>query len=153
QLVLLQKTLLNIEGLGRQLYPELDLWTTAKPFMEKWMKEQIGPRALLARLRRNLGPYSEEMPELPLLAYRVLQGLDRQTLPIRWRSEEMERLHLEIRNHHARIRDLIVGGSFVLSGTLILLIGPGPFLPPSAYQAIALAIITFGSGLLAMRWY
>ena len=51
QLVLLQKTLLNIEGLGRQLDPELDLWNTAKPFLERWMNEQIGWRALVNNLR------------------------------------------------------------------------------------------------------
>ncbi|MCU0836928.1 MAG: ubiquinone biosynthesis regulatory protein kinase UbiB, partial [Chromatiaceae bacterium] len=56
QLVLLQKTLLNIEGMGRQLYPQLDLWTTAKPFMERWMKQQFGARAFVKRVQRNLGP-------------------------------------------------------------------------------------------------
>ena len=54
QLVLLQKTLLSIEGLGRQIYPDLDLWQTAKPFLEKWMKKQSSPRALLQTLRRKL---------------------------------------------------------------------------------------------------
>lgn len=145
QLVLLQKTLLNIEGLGRQLYPELDLWTTAKPFMERWMKEQIGPRALLARLRRNLGPYSEELPELPLLAYRVLQGLDRQTLTLRWRSEELQRLLLEVRQHHARTQTLIAGGGLILGGTLLLIGGPGPWLAPFAVQSLALILIGLGA--------
>ena len=145
QLVLLQKTLLNIEGLGRQLYPELDLWTTAKPFMERWMKEQIGPRALLARLKRNLGPYSEEIPELPLLAYRVLLGLDRQTLTLRWRAEELERLRLEVRQHHARVQSLIAGSGLVLGGTLLLIVGPGPWLAPLAAQTLALILIGLGA--------
>ena len=152
QLVLLQKTLLNIEGLGRQLYPELDLWTTAKPFMERWMKEQIGPRALLARLKRNLGPYSEEIPELPLLAYRVLQGLERQTLPLRWRSEELERLRLEIRQHQARVQALLTGGSMILGGILVLIGGPGPWLTPFAAQTLALILIGLGALLLVSRW-
>ena len=152
QLVLLQKTLLNIEGLGRQLYPELDLWTTAKPFMERWMKEQIGPRALLARLKRNLGPYSEEIPELPLLAYRVLQGLDRQTLTLRWRSEELERLRLEVRQHHARLRNLLASGGMIISGTYFLALDPGSWLPPPVAQVIGLSLIGFATLLLAMRW-
>ena len=152
QLVLLQKTLLNIEGLGRQLYPELDLWTTAKPFMERWMKEQIGPRALLARLKRNLGPYSEEIPELPLLAYRVLQGLDRQTLTLRWRAEELERLRLEVRQHHARVRNLLVSGAMIISGTYLLALDPGSLLPPPVAQVIGLSLIGFATLLLAMRW-
>lgn len=67
QLVLLQKTLLAIEGLGRQLYPELDLWATAKPFLEKWLKEQIGPKAFFARLKENLPFFAEQLPHMPRL--------------------------------------------------------------------------------------
>ncbi|MCE3046266.1 ubiquinone biosynthesis regulatory protein kinase UbiB [Legionella sp. 16cNR16C] len=72
QLVLLQKTLLAIEGLGRQLYPELDLWATAKPFLEKWIKQQMGPRAFLQQLRDNLPFYAEQLPQLPRLMHEVL---------------------------------------------------------------------------------
>jgi ubiquinone biosynthesis protein len=67
QLVLLQKTLLNIEGLGRELDPELDLWHTAKPFLEKWMLEQIGPQALFQQLRNEAPRYAKLLPELPRL--------------------------------------------------------------------------------------
>jgi len=73
QLVLLQKTLLNIEGLGRQLDPDLDLWVTAKPFLERWMNEQIGWRGLLERLRNEAPRYAQLLPELPRLVHRVLQ--------------------------------------------------------------------------------
>jgi ubiquinone biosynthesis protein len=73
QLVLLQKTLLNIEGLGRQLDPELDLWVTAKPFLERWMNEQIGWRGLLERLKNEAPRYAQLLPELPRLLHRVLQ--------------------------------------------------------------------------------
>jgi len=73
QLVLLQKTLLNIEGLGRQLYPELDLWTTAKPFLERWMDELVGARAMLRSLRENLPYMIEKLPEMPALIYEALQ--------------------------------------------------------------------------------
>lgn len=72
QLVLLQKTLLAIEGLGRQLYPELDLWDTAKPFLEKWLKEQMGPRAFFRQLRENLPFFSEQLPHMPRLLHEVL---------------------------------------------------------------------------------
>jgi len=152
QLVLLQKTLLNIEGLGRQLYPELDLWTTAKPFMERWMKEQIGPRALLARLKKNLGPYSEELPELPLLAYRVLQGLDHQSLAIRWRSEELEMLRQELRNSHNRSRYHLVSTGLIACGTLILLFGPGHLLTLNSAMGLANVLILLGTILLIGHW-
>ena len=67
QLVLLQKTLLNIEGLGRQLDPNLDLWTTAKPFLEKWMLDQVGPQRFLTQLRAELPQYAQVLPALPRL--------------------------------------------------------------------------------------
>ena len=73
QLVLLQKTLLNIEGLGRQLDPELDLWSTAKPFLETWMIDQLGPKKLLDQLRNEAPRYAKLLPELPRLLVNFLQ--------------------------------------------------------------------------------
>ncbi|KTD57585.1 ubiquinone biosynthesis regulatory protein kinase UbiB [Legionella shakespearei] len=73
QLVLLQKTLLAIEGLGRQLYPNLDLWATAKPFLEKWLREQIGPKAFLNQLKQNLPFFAEQLPHMPKLIFDVLE--------------------------------------------------------------------------------
>ena len=75
QLVLLQKTLLNIEGLGRQLYPDLDLWTTAKPFLERWMADQVGARAMLRSLREDLPYLVEKLPEMPGLIYNASKRL------------------------------------------------------------------------------
>jgi ubiquinone biosynthesis protein len=72
QLVLLQKTLLNIEGLGRDLDPELDLWTTAKPFLERWMDEQLGWRGLVDHLQREAPRYAQLLPELPRLVHQAL---------------------------------------------------------------------------------
>ena len=72
QLVLLQKTLLNIEGLGRQLDPELDLWSTAKPFLERWMNEQIGPKRFLEQLRDQAPMYAKMLPMLPRLLHDYL---------------------------------------------------------------------------------
>ncbi|STX27567.1 ubiquinone biosynthesis protein [Legionella beliardensis] len=72
QLILLQKTLLAIEGLGRQLYPELDLWATAKPFLQNWLKEQLGPKAFIKRLRENVPFFVEQLPHMPRLLQEVL---------------------------------------------------------------------------------
>jgi ubiquinone biosynthesis protein len=83
QLVLLQKTLLNIEGLGRQLDPELDLWNTAKPFLERWMNDQIGWRGLVDRLKNEAPRYAQLLPELPRLLHQALQqprGVDARLL-------------------------------------------------------------------------
>ena len=74
QLVMLQKTLLNIEGLGRELDPDLDLWTTAKPFLENWMREQIGLKGLLRTLRNEAPRWATMLPQLPRLLHRTLAG-------------------------------------------------------------------------------
>ena len=73
QLVLLQKTLLYIEGLGRQLYPALDLWQTAKPFLENWVKEQMGVKAVFNKVKDNLPFWNEKLPEIPDLVYDYLK--------------------------------------------------------------------------------
>ena len=74
QLVLLQKTLLYIEGLGRQLYPQLDLWQTAKPFLENWVKEQMGIKAVFLKIKDNLPFWNEKLPEIPDLIYDYLKS-------------------------------------------------------------------------------
>jgi ubiquinone biosynthesis protein len=71
QLVLLQKTLLNIEGLGRQLYPDLDLWSTAQPYLERWMRERLGPKQLLSNLRAQM----EQLPHLANMTRDLLERL------------------------------------------------------------------------------
>jgi len=73
QLVLLQKTLLYIEGLGRQLYPQLDLWQTAKPFLENWVKEQMGVKAVFTKIKENIPFWNEKLPEIPDLIYDYLK--------------------------------------------------------------------------------
>jgi len=82
QLVLLQKTLLNVEGLGRQLDPDLDLWTTAKPFLERWMNEQVGWRGLLERLKNEAPRYAQLLPELPRLMHQALKHPRQQESPL-----------------------------------------------------------------------
>ena len=66
-LVLLQKTLLNVEGLGRQLYPDLDLWTTALPYLENWNKKRLNPFTLLGRIQENIPNWIDQLPQLPQL--------------------------------------------------------------------------------------
>jgi ubiquinone biosynthesis protein len=72
QLVMLQKTLLNIEGLGRDLDPDLDLWATAKPFLERWMSEQVGWRALARQVQEEAPFWANTLPQIPRLIHRVL---------------------------------------------------------------------------------
>jgi len=70
---LLQKTLLYIEGLGRQLYPQLDLWKTAKPFLEDWVKQQVGLPAVWRQVKENLPFWAEKLPQMPNLLHQYLE--------------------------------------------------------------------------------
>jgi ubiquinone biosynthesis protein len=109
QLVLLQKTLLNIEGLGRQLDPELDLWHTARPFLEKWMSDQIGPRKLLEQLRAEAPRYAKLLPQLPRLMHDYLENR-----PADHRRELLELLAAQKRTNRL-LQAIIYGGiGFVL---------------------------------------
>jgi len=84
QLVMLQKTLLNIEGLGRELDPDLDLWQTAKPFLEKWMGEQLGWRGLVKSLKNEAPHWATLVPQLPRLLHgRLSQPGDSETAQLR----------------------------------------------------------------------
>ncbi len=120
QLVLLQKTLLNIEGLGRQLYPDLDLWKTAKPFLERWMQNQVGARAFARNLRQQAPRILELTPELPLMAHSVLKQLQQGTLQLNTRPAELHQLRREIRNSSRRTVGAIAGSTLILSAVLIL---------------------------------
>lgn len=91
QLVLLQKTLLTVEGLGRQLYPDLDLWHTAKPFLEKWMAQHFGPKALLYTLRNKFPVWSAKMPELPEAVYDILRFWQNETHYLSYRHSPLHR--------------------------------------------------------------
>ncbi len=110
QLVLLQKTLLNIEGLGRELDPDLDLWSTAKPFLEKWMLEQVGPEKLLAQLKAEAPTYAKLLPALPRL---LTQYLKQQ--PEAGRRELMELL-AEQKRTNKLLQGIIYGGIGFLLG-------------------------------------
>jgi ubiquinone biosynthesis protein len=120
QLVLLQKTLLNVEGLGRQLYPDLDLWQTAKPFLERWMSEQLGTRAFFKRMRHNLPVWSEKLPELPSLMHDFFQKANKGKLEVRWRSDELENIRREIKQANQRTVAAVAGGALLVSAAVLL---------------------------------
>ena len=119
QLVLLQKTLLQVEGLGRQLYPDLDLWKTAKPIMEEWMRNRLGPSAMFARVRRE-GPHIAEM--LPELASQAIKSLERgEGLGIGKKS--LDALHAELRRNARRQRLVTLGSAVVVAATILAVVG------------------------------
>ncbi|CAK0761897.1 ubiquinone biosynthesis protein UbiB [Gammaproteobacteria bacterium] len=123
QLVLLQKTLLNIEGMGRRLYPQLDLWTTAKPFLERWMAERLGPRAFLRSVRENAPQWGEKLPELPLLAVEVLRKAHDGQLRVRTSEDELTALLREMRRTGDRTVLAVAGAALVIAAAIIHSLG------------------------------
>ncbi|MEJ7929157.1 ubiquinone biosynthesis regulatory protein kinase UbiB [Ramlibacter sp. AN1015] len=105
QLVLLQKTLLNIEGLGRQLDPDLDLWSTARPFLERWMLEQIGPQKLWAELKDQAPRYAKMLPEMPRLLHDFLARRSSGMV-----EREMREMLGELRRTNRLLQGIVWGG-------------------------------------------
>ncbi|MCK5191451.1 MAG: ubiquinone biosynthesis regulatory protein kinase UbiB, partial [Methylococcales bacterium] len=100
QLVLLQKTLLNIEGLGRQLYPELDLWQTAKPFLEDWFHERMGPKAKIKTMVKQFPEIAEKFPEIPTLIFQALDSATHTKQQIENQNKEIAQLRQQIEKNH-----------------------------------------------------
>ncbi|MDP5007682.1 MAG: ubiquinone biosynthesis regulatory protein kinase UbiB, partial [Glaciimonas sp.] len=118
QLVLLQKTLLNVEGLGRQLDPDLDLWKTAKPYLEHWMSEQLGWRGMLQHLKIEVPRYSKLLPQLPRLLHQALSKVaDGQQ-----QSDVSAQLLAEQRRTNHLLGIVVYFGGGLLGGTLLALI-------------------------------
>ena len=115
QLVLLQKTLLNIEGLGRQLDPELDLWSTAKPFLESWMHQQVGWRGLVERVQREAPRYAQLLPELPRLVHQALAHKDEREDP-----QLLRALLAEQRRTNRLLQALIYAGIGFALGLIVV---------------------------------
>ncbi|MDF1588930.1 MAG: ubiquinone biosynthesis regulatory protein kinase UbiB [Gammaproteobacteria bacterium] len=119
QLVLLQKTLLNIEGLGRQLYPELDLWKTAKPILEQWMQEKMSWQAALKNIKNEAPMWAETLPKLPRLLHDFVQKFQHQASSQRSNSEFKQLKH-EIRNAGFRCAGAVSGAAFIIGATVII---------------------------------
>lgn len=117
QLVLLQKTLLYIEGLGRQLYPQLDLWKTAKPFLERWMRQQIGVEAAVHSIKEKAPFWLEKLPEIPDLIYDALTQVQNQHRQIQHMYQHYQTEH----RAHAQGKYLLGIGASILLGSIWLL--------------------------------
>jgi ubiquinone biosynthesis protein len=119
QLVLLQKTLLNIEGLGRQLYPDLDLWQTAKPILEQWMKEKASPQAAFKTLQQEAPNWLHTLPTLPRLIQDIGQQVQGGKLKMQLSSKDLEKIQQEIHKSSQRTTTTISGAAFIIAAAII----------------------------------
>ena len=129
QLVLLQKTLLNIEGMGRQIYPELDLWETAAPFMERWMSERVGLRGLVRQLSEHGPALIEQLPRLPTVALKALQDMASLAQISKEQTQVLRALQQDINAERRQRRQGRTGGVLLLAALASLLI------PATGYAA------------------
>ncbi len=120
QLILLHKTLFNIEGLGRELYPELDIFKTARPVLRQWMDEQVGARAMIDDLRENLPQLRHALRELPGVIRELSDRAKAGDLTLDLRSDEIERIRRELEGQRQQRYWLIVAMTALLAGTLVL---------------------------------
>jgi len=137
QLVLLQKTLLNIEGLGRELYPDLDLWHTALPYLENWMKQRMAPPGVWRNVKQHLPEWLEHSPEVPKLlfdAMNQIKHLDNYRLQ---RDHELSGLKAEIRQQGRRTNDMVIGLALLGIGIFINQSADPTWLTETSWQSIA----------------
>lgn len=119
QLVLLQKTLLNIEGLGRELYPDLDLWQTAKPFLENWFKQRLGPAAKVKELMEKLPEITQQLPEIPNLIFQALESNAKMQQHMQLQHQEMAQLRRQLkRNSERTVWAMLTGAAMIAAAFL-----------------------------------
>ncbi|MEH6548952.1 MAG: ubiquinone biosynthesis regulatory protein kinase UbiB [Pseudomonadales bacterium] len=118
-LVLLQKTLLNIEGLGRELYPQLDLWQTAKPYLDRWIKDRYAPAGMIEQIRNHAPQWLEQLPNVPDLVLESLNHGSRLNELVSAQQQQLEKVRSELENERKRKR-LRLTGTLLLIGGLVV---------------------------------
>ena len=118
QLLLLQKTLLNVEGLGRQLYPELDIWQTASPVLRQWMRDRLRPRNVLRELRRGLPDALEILKALPPLARRAIEQAQDGKLRLEVDTRALDELRAALTEQSRRSDRIVIGAALLISAVL-----------------------------------
>jgi ubiquinone biosynthesis protein len=124
QLILLHKTLFNIEGLGRDLYPQLDLWKTAHPVLREWMEEQVGPRAVVESLRENLPQLRDALRQLPGVIHNLSEQATQGNLRVSLDAPELQGIQQQLHEQQQQRFRLGIGGTAIVSGTLVLTLSP-----------------------------
>jgi len=139
QMILLHKTLFNIEGLGRQLYPQLDLWETAHPVLRQWMDEQVGGRAMLKDVRDNLPQLRDAMRELPAILNHLGEQAAEGRIRFNLQSPELKIIQVQLVEQRRQRYWLATAATCILAGALVMTLGALPWLGWSLLGAGAVA--------------
>jgi ubiquinone biosynthesis protein len=146
QLVLLQKTLLNIEGLGRQLYPELDLWKTAKPYLDRWLKNQFHPKSLYQEFKRYGPEWMEKLPQLPMLVFNNIEKVQQLTdmaPTLRQAAEDYHQYKTrKAKRKNRTLAAIVIAGAAIISAS-----------PALTASIASLSPITWGLAVVALGLY
>jgi ubiquinone biosynthesis protein len=146
QLVLLQKTLLNIEGLGRQLYPELDLWKTAKPYLDRWLKNQFHPKSLYQEFKRYGPEWMEKLPQLPMLVFNNIEKVQQLTdmaPTLRQAAEDYHQYKTKkAKRKNRTLAAIVIAGAAIISAS-----------PALTASIASLSPITWGLAVAALGLY
>jgi len=126
QMILLHKTLFNIEGLGRELYPQLDLWKTAHPVLKRWMDEQVGGRALLNDLRQNLPQLRDALQELPAILRHLGEQASEGRIKLNLQSPELKEIRQQLATQQRQRYWLTTAATAIVSGVLVMTLGDIP---------------------------
>jgi len=139
QMILLHKTLFNIEGLGRQLYPQLDLWKTAHPVLKRWMDEQVGGRAMLKDVRDNLPQLRDALRELPAILNHLGEQVAEGRIRFNLQSPELKVIQIQLEEQRRQRYWLAAAAVSVVSGALVITLGAVPWLGWALLGAGAIA--------------
>ncbi|GAC1461012.1 MAG: ubiquinone biosynthesis regulatory protein kinase UbiB [Steroidobacteraceae bacterium] len=145
QLILLQKTLLNVEGLGRDLYPQLDIWKTASPILREWMRERVGVRQVFKSLRTQMPELLETARALPSLLKAAVHRSQGGHFHMQVESPAMEEIKTELRQAGRRRDAVTVGGAILLGGLVWLGVNGGGYWPGWVLTALGAAWLVVAS--------
>ena len=138
----MHKTLFNIEGLGRELYPELDLWKTAQPVLRAWMDEQVGPRALASDLRENLPQVRQAFRQLPAAIRQLSEQASTGHIRLDMQSEEMQEIRKELASQRRQRYWLTLAATGLIAGTVLISLDVNVY--------VGVALLALGAGAVFM---
>lgn len=149
QLVLLEKTMLNVEGLGRQLYPDLDLWETAQPFLERWLKSQIGPQRVFEEIQQQAPEWAGQLPKIPNLVYSALEQISHQGSQHSENTQAIIKLEQELKRNNRMLPFKILGA--ISLGTAWLNADDASLTRIANADLTSLALFAIGIYLLVLK--